>query len=64
MGLWRFNPAIRRASSDQEFEKPFDTPFHARPAARCLSAANRHNSFPHAGHALSRPALPPLRPVP
>jgi hypothetical protein len=49
LGLWRFNPAIRRAPSDQVFEKLLNTPFHAHPSARCLSAVNRHNSFPHAG---------------
>jgi hypothetical protein len=25
LGLWRFNPAIRRASSDQVFEKLLNT---------------------------------------
>ena len=58
-----FNLAIRRAPIGQEFEKLLDTPSHAPPTARYRSAANRHNSFPHAGHALSRQAAPPLRPM-
>jgi hypothetical protein len=55
---------LRRAPSDREFEKLLNTPFHALPTARYLSAANRHNSFPHAGRVLSRPAAPPVRPAP
>ena len=55
---------LRHAPSDREFEKLLNTLFHALPTARYLAAANRHNSFPHAGHVLSLRAAPLLRPMP